>query len=495
MSDQSNPAAGKVKLSTKLFYGAGSISFGVKDNGFSYFLLIFYNQVLGLSAGLAGTALMIALLFDAVSDPVIGHMSDNWHSKWGRRHPFMYFAGIPVALSYFFLWYVPFDLSELQLFFYLTVMSILVRTFVTVYEIPSTALVSELTDNYDQRTSMLSYRYFFGWWGGLTMAALAYGVFLADFDRSSGDVTETVSGILNRTGYQEYALLACVLMLTGIVVSAVGTHRHIPNLKAPPPRQSFDAIRNVKEILHTLSNKSFLALFLSTVFGAMAGGISTSLYNYMMAYFWHVPPSTLLYFMYLLFGSSALALWLTPRINFHTEKKKVAIILWSIAVFWAPVLVITKLLGFYPPEGSILYVPLLMAHAAIEVTITIMAAITVSSMFADVVEDSELDTGRRSEGLFFAARTFAGKVVGGFGVFMVGIILELVNFSPSTSPDDMDPAIVDNLAITYIPIMMFFYILSVVVIMGYKISREGHIDNIEALSKEEPRGMTGEEVV
>ncbi len=495
MSERPVADGGKVSLSTKLFYGAGSISFGVKDNGFSYFLLIFYNQVLGLPAGLAGTALMIALLFDAISDPIIGHMSDNWHSKWGRRHPFMYFAGIPVAFSYFFLWYVPFDLSELQLFAYLTVMAILVRTFVTVYEIPSTALVSELTDSYDERTSMLSYRYFFGWWGGLTMAALAYGVFLADFDRTTDGVTTTVSGILNMTGYQEYAALACVLMLVGILISAIGTHRHIPDLKAPPPKQSFDVIRNVREILHTLSNRSFLALFLSTVFGAMAAGISTSLYNYMMAYFWHVPPSTLLYFMYLLFGSSALALWLTPRVNVRAEKKTVAIVLWSIAVFWAPVLVVVKLLGFYPPESSILYVPLLMAHAGIEVTITIMAAITVSSMFADVVEDSELVTGRRSEGLFFAARTFAGKVVGGFGVFMVGIILELVNFSPSTSPADMDPAIVDNLAITYIPIMMFFYILSVVVIMGYKISRDGHVDNIEALSKEEPRGMTGEEVV
>lgn len=495
MAEQTVAAEGKVKLSTKLFYGAGSISFGVKDNGFSYFLLIFYNQVLGLPAGLAGTALMIALLFDAISDPIIGHMSDNWHSKWGRRHPFMYFAGVPVAVSYFFLWYVPFDFTEIQLFLYLTVMAILVRTFVTVYEIPSTALVAELTDNYDQRTSMLSFRYFFGWWGGLTMAALAYGVFLADFDRTTDGVTTTVSGILNQSGYQEYAMLACVLMLVGILVSAIGTHRHIPNLKAPPPKQSFDVIRNVREILHTLSNRSFLALFLSTVFGAMAGGISTSLYNYMMAYFWHVPPSTLLYFMYLLFGSSMLALWLTPRVNLRAEKKKVAIVLWSIAVFFSPVLVIAKLLGFYPPIESVFYIGLLMAHSAIEVTITIMAAITVSSMFADVVEDSELVTGRRSEGLFFAARTFAGKVVGGFGVFMVGIILELVNFTPSTSPADMDPAIVDNLAITYIPIMMFFYILSVVVIMGYKISRDGHGDNIEALSKEEPPGMTGEEVV
>ena len=81
--------------STKLFYGVGSIAFGVKDNGFSVLLLLYYNQVLGLDARLAGLAIMIALIVDAVVDPVIGYASDHLHSRWGRRHPFMYAAARP----------------------------------------------------------------------------------------------------------------------------------------------------------------------------------------------------------------------------------------------------------------------------------------------------------------------------------------------------------------------------------------------------------------
>ena len=85
----------RVPLVTRLLYGSGSVAFGVKDNGFAYFLLIYYNQVLGLSTSLAGIALMIALVWDAISDPLVGWISDHWHSRWGRRHPFMYFTALP----------------------------------------------------------------------------------------------------------------------------------------------------------------------------------------------------------------------------------------------------------------------------------------------------------------------------------------------------------------------------------------------------------------
>src|SRR5450432_594881 len=106
-------------LSSRLFYGFGSVAFGVKDNGFSYLLLIFYNQVVGLSAPLVGMAIMIAMIFDAFLDPIVGQVSDNWRSRWGRRHPFMYAAALPVAISYLALWNPP-HWSHAQLFWYLT---------------------------------------------------------------------------------------------------------------------------------------------------------------------------------------------------------------------------------------------------------------------------------------------------------------------------------------------------------------------------------------
>ena len=79
----------RLTFPTKLAYGFGAVAYGVKNNGFDYFLLLFYSQVMGVDAPLVGLALLIALLFDAFSDPVVGYLSDNTHSKWGRRHPWM----------------------------------------------------------------------------------------------------------------------------------------------------------------------------------------------------------------------------------------------------------------------------------------------------------------------------------------------------------------------------------------------------------------------
>ena len=89
---------------SKFFYGFGSIAFGAKNAGFNSLMMLYYNQIIGLSAAAVGLAIFIALIVDAIADPVVGHISDNLHSRWGRRHPFMYFSAIPVGVSFFFLW-------------------------------------------------------------------------------------------------------------------------------------------------------------------------------------------------------------------------------------------------------------------------------------------------------------------------------------------------------------------------------------------------------
>ena len=123
----------KVSLPAKVAYGFGSVAYGVKNNGFDYFFLIFYSQVMGVDAGLVSLALLIALVFDAVSDPLVGYFSDNTHSRWGRRHPYMYIAAVPVALAYGLIWNPPSSLEGNELFPYLTVLAVFVRTLITLY--------------------------------------------------------------------------------------------------------------------------------------------------------------------------------------------------------------------------------------------------------------------------------------------------------------------------------------------------------------------------
>jgi Na+/melibiose symporter-like transporter len=462
-------------LGTKLYYGFGSVAYGVKDNGFSYFLLLYYNQVLGLPAEWVGAAIMLSLVFDAFSDPVVGYVSDNLHSRWGRRHPLMYASVLPVAVSYLLLWNPPAGLERGALFTYLLVVAILVRTFITLYEIPSSSLVAELTDDYDERTSMLSYRYFFGWWGGLTMALIAYFVLL----RST---PEYPVGQLNPIGWRSYGWVASSVIVFAILVSAVGTHRHIPYLKRPPHKQPFSARRTARELGETLSNRSFLVLFFSAIFGAMAAGLITSLNIYFNTYFWELTPSQIGVLTLGPFISSVVALVAAPILSRRIGKKIGAVLIGSLAACLAPAPIVGRLVGLMPPNGSPALVPTLFVFSVIEVSLIIIMSILISSMVADTVEESELSTGRRSEGVFFAARSFIGKAVHGIGVMTATLLLAMIGFPQGAKPGDVEPGIVVNLGLVYVPAVFSVYIISVVLVAAYRISRAAHQENLRRLT-------------
>ncbi|MEL7103672.1 MAG: MFS transporter, partial [Pseudomonadota bacterium] len=152
---------------TRMAFGVGGAAGGIKNNGFDYVLLLFYSQILGLPGWWVAGAIWIALIIDAVSDPVVGYWSDNLRSKLGRRHPFLYAAAIPVAIAYFFVWNPPTGLEDSSLFAWLLTLTIIVRVGYTLFEVPSLSLAAELSQDYDVRTMLMSYRYFFAWIGGL----------------------------------------------------------------------------------------------------------------------------------------------------------------------------------------------------------------------------------------------------------------------------------------------------------------------------------------
>jgi Na+/melibiose symporter-like transporter len=472
-SVSSSPGHVPVALSTKLFYGFGAVAYGVKNNGFSYLLLFFYERVIGLEGYLAGLAMMIVMICDAISDPIVGHISDNWHSKWGRRHPFMYFSAFPVALTYFFLWNPP-ELGQAGTFAYFIALAVLVRTLITMYEIPSTSLVPEFTDDYDQRTSMLSYRFFFGWWGGLTIAVLAYKVFFR--------ATEAYPfGQLNPAVWPVYGAFASVIILIAILVSAIGTHKHIPDLKQPPEKRPFALRRTFDELVESISNRNFLVVFVSAIIAAMAGGLNASLVLYFNTFFWELTTSQIGTLNYVYFFSAAFALLLTPILTRDRDKQQVAIGVWLIGALLLPLPVILRLIGFFPGNGSSWLLPLLMIHGLIDVMVLIIAGILISSMVADIVEDSQKQTGRRSEGLFFAGQTFASKVVHGFGMFATGIILSLINFPRESDPGAVPQDVLRNLAYIYVPLIIAFYSAAIVCLTRYRITRHSHRDNLEIL--------------
>lgn len=469
----------RVTTRARWLYGFGSVAYGVKDNGFSYFLMIYYSQVLGLRASLAGLAIMIALIFDAVSDPLVGYWSDSTHSRWGRRHPFMYASALPLALCYYLLWSPPVeDLTQAGLFLYLTVAAVLIRFLVTLYEIPSTSIVAELTESYDERTSLLSLRYMFGWYGGLAMAALAWGVFLAD-------TLEYPNGVLNPVGYRSYGLVGAILILVSILGSSIGLHRYIPYLRSPPARRSHKIRQIARDLGVTLSNRNFLALFVAGLFAAVGAGVSTNFNAYINNYFWGFTSWQINLIVLSLFFSAALAALLAPVVTRRWDKKASAVGVYGVAIVWGALPVILRLIGWFPGNGHPALLPLMISHAIVDVTLIVMFGIVQSSMLADIVEHSEARTGRREEGLFFASRTFAAKATSGVGTLLAGVALDLIRFPRGARPGEVPEDVLFNLGLIYGPLLMTLYFLALAAISFYKITRTGHDTRVDLLNQRE----------
>lgn len=461
-------------LTTKVFYGFGSVAFGIKDNGFSYFLLIFYNQVIGLPAATVGLAIMVALVFDAFVDPIVGQWSDNFSSRWGRRHPFMYASAIPLGVSYLLLWCPPSGLDQTELFFFLIVVAVLVRTLVTAYEIPSSALAAELTSDYDERTTLVSYRYLFGWLGGISMYYLALQFFL-----QTGDTSHGIIG--SRSGYAMYGLFSSGLLIFAILVSAYGTHKQIPFLHAPPhasPRLS----QLVPEFFETLSNGPFLNILAASVFNAMAIGLIFSSNLYFLNYFWELSQSEIVLFSFSSLGAIVLAFVLAPHVSRNFEKKSAALSFIGISAVITALPIMCRLGGILPPNGAAIIAPLLLVQNLLSNAFGITGQILFTSMIADVVDDSELRTGRRQEGVFFAGAAFVAKAVSGIGIFVSSFLLAAVGFPETASTTGVAPEVLRNFGLVFVAAIAVINGLTVAFLARYPLTRKSHQQTILALA-------------
>ena len=469
-------SARNVSVGRKVAYGFGSVAFGVKSNGFDYFFLIFYSQVMGVSAYLVSLALMVALIVDALSDPLIGYLSDNTRSRWGRRHPFMYAAAIPASVSYYYVWNPPAGLEGDALFPYIVTVAVLVRTLITVYEIPSSSLVAEMSDDYDERTSMLSYRYFFGWTGGTLMGAFATIFILVP--------TATISnGMFNVEGHGQVGAIAATVIFLAIMISALGTHKMIPEFKPPPPARKMSVGLIYREVFETLASRSFLALFLAALFGAVATGVSTTLSFYFSTFFWGFSAEQIGLISLSIVISALMAFFISPVISKRFGKKRGAITIGLMAFIVAPAPILLRLLGLMPENGDPTLFPLVLSIFVVDVALIIAYQTLSSSMIADLVEEAEIKTQRRNEGVFFASVTFVRKVTQGIGAAVAGVLLTISQFPVGATPDQVPESVVNTFGWLYVPVIFGLWMIMIACLSLYSVDRKKHEANLETLAR------------
>ena len=481
MNEVSTPQGRSLGVLTRLAFGVGGVADGIKNNGFEYFLLFYYSQVLGLSPGLVAGALMVALIVDAFSDPVIGYWSDNLRTPLGRRHPFMYAVALPAAFAYFFVWNPPSGASEMELFAWLLGFTVLVRLLFTFYEVPANTLAAELTDEYDARTSLMSVRYFFIWMGGLSIQVILLKVFLQP-------TADDPSGFFNLDGWHYYGVCAGIAIAIAILLCAGGTHRQIPFLKAPPPKRKLTLGIVFSEIFETVSNRSFRAMFIATFFGLLASGVSAGLNQYINSLFWGFTTAQVGWFTMGVYLSALMALGIAPVAGRILGKKRASIIIGLMAFTIAPAPVFAGLLGLMPPIGSEALFWTILIVTIFDLALIIAAQMLMASMVTDIVEDSELQTGRRSEGIFFAGISFIRKLSQGGGLMIASVVLTVAAITPEMRPETLPEPSRLMLGLGYGLTLLVMWMLMIYCISFYKISRDSHEANLAALAERENGG-------
>ncbi len=457
-------------MTSKLSFGIGQAAEGIKNNAFTLFLLFFYVQVHGLSASLAGIALFIALCFDAVSDPIAGYLSDSWRSRWGRRHPFMYASAVPLAIAFYFTFVPPAGLDQWGLFAWMTVFAILTRAAMTLYHVPHIALGAEMSDDYEERTAIVGYRTAFGIIGSL----LVYASVTVFFPESE----DGVRGQMENDNYPPFALACALVMWITIWTSAVGTHKEIPRLpQVAAKTEPFRFFSVLHETWVALGNANFRALFLGVLVSFVMNGVNVALALFMFTFFWELD-ATDTQLVLIIFPIGILIG--TPLTKyFHRRFDKKPAVVWGTA-WWASLQllpVVLRLLGFFPDNDAAVLVYILAGVALVQGMGVSLGVVSFGSMVADIVDEQELKTGRRQEGVFFAAVSFAGKATSGLGGLVAGVGLELIDWPQDESirtAADVDPEILLRLGLLFGPGVAVFGFAAVWLYTLYRLDRDTH---------------------
>ena len=478
------PALG---VGTKAAYGLGQAAEGIKDSAFGVFLIFYYVQVLDVPGTLAGAAVGIALIFDAVTDPLAGSLSDNWRSRWGRRHPFLYAAAVPLGVCFYLLFNPP-EMSEFGLFLWLTAFAILTRGAMTLYHVPHLSLGAELSDDFEERTTVVAYRYFLRYVGVLSCYALGFGVFFA--------ATEAYPrGQFNLDAYPTFALTLSVLMMVAIAISGIGTHKRIPYLTQPSgPQETLSIgqmlVRMLLELKGALANRSFAWLFSGVLIVFMMVGVDQALNLHMNTYFWELDSQDNFGFFAVYVIGTLIGATFARKLNERFDKKPSIVFgtAWWAALQILPV--VLRLLDLFPDNDSGALLPTLMVIRFLQGMGVVQSLITFNSMIADIVDEHELNTGRRQEGIFFASVSFSGKVTTGIGSIIGGIALDVINWPRGVAIQtaaDIPPDTLMWLGLIYGPIVSGFAVVSVWCYTRHNLTRERHGEIRRALAERPSR--------
>ena len=452
----------KLSFITKLAYGAGDLGPAITANLGVFFALFFFTNVAGLSAGLAGSILMIGKIWDAVNDPMVGVLSDRTKSRWGRRLPWMLYGAIPFGIFFFLQWIVPNfsadrTANNWALFGYYVIIGILFNSFYTAVNLPYTALTPELTQDYNERTSLNSFRFAFSIGGSILSLILAQLIFAQ----------------LKIPVTQQYLVLAgicTVLSVLPLFVCVFGVRDRILAYEAEhSSTEQSEQIPIPEQLRIAFSNRPFLFVVGIYLFSWLGVQVTASILPYFVVNWMGLPEAQFPQVAIAVQGTALIMLFVWKAISDRVGKKAVyfmGMALWIIAQ--------AGLFFLQPNQIALMYILAILAGFGVST-----AYLIPWSMMPDVIELDELETGQRREGVFYGFMVLLQKVGLAVGLFIVGQSLEVAGFIEQIpgQPTPTQPAsalLAIRIAIGPIPTIALIF--GLILAYFYPITREVHAE-------------------
>jgi Na+/melibiose symporter-like transporter len=467
---------------TKAVYGAGSMAESIALYTVATFALLYYNQVLGAPAQLVGLALSAGLLLDGLTDPLIGSLSDRTRSKFGRRHPYMFAAPVPIALSFYALFNPP-ALGPVQLSIWCAVFVVVMRQCMTFFHTPHLALGGELSAGYTERSRIMAWNTFFSWGGG----SFAWWMALAVFFPATALYPR---GLLNPEPWPRYAAFMAATILVVLIASAWFTKDRIPFLTQPSKAaHAFSPIEFARDVGRAFRNINYVWLLAAYFCLSMMNGVREALTIYIGTFYWQLTSEQLSWFILgsfagYLFGFAASA-WMHRVFD-----KKPTIIVSSVAYALGPsVPIVLGLAGVLTPHTPHLAAILIALNVLLHAPVSVLT-ISVMSALADISDENRVQFGVSQEGVLYSTRALFAKVDQAVGAALAGIVLSLISFPAKAAPGHVSQLTLDNLAMAY-GLAAIPGLVATVFYSQYRITRQSYERTRDALLPAEEAAATG----
>ena len=446
------------KLSTKnkLMYGAGDIGFSLTSTIMGVYFLFFMIEVVGIRPGIAAIPILIGKIWDFVNDPIFGHLSDRTRTRWGRRRPYLLFGALPLAFTFTMLWYKPGFESTSALVAYYSIAYIIFEASATMLYMPYFALTPELTSDYDERTSLTSYRMFFSILGSL-LAFTIPSIIVGEFTPENAPKVLLMGAI--------FGLVSALPMF--LTFFGTKEREDLVDLEKPTLMDS------IKSVWKNVPFRYGLGIFLATWISVDI--LQSSLLFYVKFVVQREDQNEIIMAMIFVIAMFALPIW--NWVSTRWSKRYAYMI--GIA-FWA---VVQMVLIMMTPSTPLALILILCALAGIGVA---AAHVLPWAILPDAIEWYEYKTGERHEGMFYSITTLARKITSAGTVPLIGLVLEFTGYQPNLAVQSAEA--VRGIKMVIGPIPAVLLCVGIFIAYKYPLDRDDFLSIVQKIKERRALG-------